>query len=187
MGTKGGGWEWDVARKLSSWLTEGADDSQLIRSRASGAWATQRRKRGKKPRHPGDIAPADVNDMAEMVAWFCGRFLTECKAYKNEPDWWPLFREGGKPPVLIRWWAKAVEEAKRHGLSPLLIVRRNNRPAVVVSVGPLLANPAAYMVVHYHSYNFSVMPLWNLLDSNPYLLRNVATFLDESKPLSVSW
>lgn len=154
MGTKGGGWEWGVARKLSRWLANG-EDQHLIRANASGGWATSRTKAGKDVgfSHVGDVAPAGP-EVPETVALFCAKFLVECKAYKAQPKWWSVFSSGN--PVVFRWWHKAVSQAAQDGRLPLLVAKRNNQPVVVghrlnVTVdGPLMMAQVGGVSVLFH-------------------------------------
>lgn len=128
--TKGGGWEWKSARGLSAWLT-GGETHHLVRSQTSGAWVTSRTRAGKKvgATHAGDIAP-EGPDAHPNVLLFCSSFYIECKAYRNQPNWWSLLR--GPKPKVLEWWRVAQEQAQEHGdREPLLILKRNNYPPVV--------------------------------------------------------
>jgi len=143
MGTKGGGWEWGVARRLSLWLTGGQDDSQLVRSRGSGSWATQRHKRNKRTgTQVGDLA-----DNGPAGEQFLETYMVECKAYKDEPDLYRLWTHTN--PVLIGWWRKAVQEATEHNLVPLLVAKRNFRPPLVATPPGLLLGATYRVVIAY--------------------------------------
>lgn len=127
--TKGGGWEWKTARALSVWLT-GGEDQHLIRAHSSGGWATSRARRDQAvgTSHTGDVAPVGP-EAHENVRVFCERFYVECKAYKNEPNWWRLFRNDDAP--VWKWWKEALRQsAEYEDRRPILILKRNNRPPV---------------------------------------------------------
>lgn len=170
MGTKGGGFEWDVARSLSLWLTKDEDDGQLVRSRSSGAWATQRRKRGKSgvKTQLGDLAAAGP-DVAPLVAKFLRCFFVECKAYKGEPNLWALFRcdDEDCKAKLVLWWIKASEQASAASArSPLLIMRRNYQPTLIASPFGLTLS-AIKVGVHWGDYDLCLEPFDALLEMDP--------------------
>jgi hypothetical protein len=119
---KGNYFEWEIARSLSLWLTEGVDKTQLVRSVQSGGNIVLRNAAFNQV---GDIAP---NGPAGDI--FRSHFGVECKNHGNDPDWWHSITN--KNWVVQIYWDKIVEECKPFGLSPLLIFRRDCRPTVVI-------------------------------------------------------
>lgn len=130
---KGNAHEWDVSRRLSLWITDGADKTQLIPSRGSGGWQGKSAGCGAW-RHVGDIAPnGEVGDAFRL------RFAVECK-HQRGIDFWHLWTQA--PGENIRgWWRKLREEiaaaakAAPHVVKPplpMLVIRAQNRPMIVV-------------------------------------------------------
>lgn len=116
---KGSAFEREVAKKLSLWLTGGADQTQLIRSVLSGGWAG----RAGGFRQVGDLAPN-----GPIGERFRRLFAVECK-HQRDISLWQLWT-GGK---LIGWWDKLSKEAEAAGVWPLLVVRENGRPITVIA------------------------------------------------------
>lgn len=166
MGTKGGGFEWDVCRALSKWLTHGKDDGQLVRSRSSGAWATVRAKQKKSgiKTQLGDIAAAGP-EAHENVNLFLSNWFVECKAYKDEPNLYALFRcEDECKAKLVQWWIKATEQAyEANHRSPMLIVKRNRQPILVVTEHGLDAISDIRMRITWTDYDFVMQPFADML------------------------
>lgn len=123
---KGNSFEWDIARKISLWLTGGEDKSQLIRSVMSGGHAGLRSQFAKKAENQvGDLAPN-----GPQGEWFRNTFGIECKNYKADPDWWHAITS--ECWIVEGWWKKINEECSPNNLQPLLIMKRNGRPVVVM-------------------------------------------------------
>lgn len=123
---KGNEWEREVGRKLSSWLTDGESETELIRSMSSGGWV----RRGYF--QVGDLAPNGT-----AGAKFRLHFAIECKHQKpEEVDWWKIF-SSEKYSFFVNEWQKLVTETQRandkHGINmePLFIVKANFRPPVI--------------------------------------------------------
>lgn len=131
---KGNDFEWVTARALSLWLTGGEDKTQLIRSVQSGGHEGLRSISATKPQYQvGDLAPN-----GPQGEWFRDSFGIECKAYKGDPDWWHAITYENW--IVEQWWHKINYECSEGGLrlQPLLIMRRNGRPVVVMVRNTLL-------------------------------------------------
>lgn len=123
---KGGAFERLVGRKLSSWLTRGDDDTQLIRSTSSGGWA-RGRKAPEGWRHAGDLAPNGTRGEE-----FVKRVATECKDRDRgrEFDWWRIFSGEPNDGNIMGWWAQAVGAAGDK-LMPCIVAHAQFRPVVI--------------------------------------------------------
>lgn len=119
---KGNAFEWDTARKLSLWVTNGADKTQFIRSVMSGGHFALRQA---AENQVGDLAPNGPSGEA-----FRKVFGIECKCYKTDPNWWHAFTY--KDWMVEGWWKKINEECFPHKLTPLLIMQRSAHPCVVM-------------------------------------------------------
>jgi hypothetical protein len=120
-----GNWnEWETARAISNWLTDKADKTQLIRSVQSGG---NIKLRDAALYQVGDLAP---NGPKGEV--FRRHFGVECKNYQKDPEWWHAFTCAPGKWIVAQWWNKIVNECVPHRLSPLLIMKRNRCPTVVM-------------------------------------------------------
>jgi len=122
--SKGSAFERKIAKTLSLWLTNGADDKQLIRSVLSGGWGGARVADGW--RQVGDLAP---NGPAGEN--FRRYYAVECKHHRNIDLYGLWTREKG---TIIAWWTKLLAETKAVGgrpIYPILIFCSNNMPTMV--------------------------------------------------------
>lgn len=114
---KGSRFERKIARELSLWLTDGSDDTQLIRSKQSGGWS---RKKGNQF---GDLAPnGSRGQLLRSV------FVIECKAredFKFQHIWSSL------EPGLYAWWNQVVSESSEVDAVPMLVYSKNYAPNLV--------------------------------------------------------
>lgn len=162
---KGNAFEWDTCRRLSLWVTDGQDKTQLMPSRGSGGWEGKRH--GDAPwRHVGDIAPNGPRGEA-----FRRRFAVECK-HRKGIDLWHLWTQA--PGENIRgWWRKLREEIAEaetgeFDIYPMLVVRSQNRP--VICVLPLGVFPQTRHVTRLSMTgedDFDIVLLADLVDCSP--------------------
>ena len=169
--SKGSAFEAKIARALSCWLTDGADDSQLIWSVQSGGW---RGNRGPEPfRQVGDHSP---NGPAGEE--FLRHFVTECKHYAVI-DFWHLFtRAPGEN--LAGWWSVLNTKIGQLPLprpAPLIIFRMNRRP-IMVALPPKILPPGkpALLGLQCNALDAVYIPLNDFLKVTPdaYFERVVA-------------
>lgn len=128
-----GNWnEWETARAISLWLTEGKDKTQLIRSVMSGGHVGLRKA---AENQVGDLAPN-----GPIGKEFRKRFGVECKHTADQPEWWHLLTcKKLESWETYKWWIKIQRECEQHRLEPLLIMRRNRCPMVVMMRSALSA------------------------------------------------
>lgn len=121
---KGSSFERKICAQLSLWITQGEKEDCLWRSAMSGGRATVAHKKGQVVRQAGDICAVspEGHQLADIV-------FIECKHVKD------LALEGffisGKN-TLANFWRVAVQQAKRHNKTPLLIARQNRLPDLVL-------------------------------------------------------
>ena len=123
---KGSAYEWRVARSLSKWLTNGEDDTQLVRSNMSGGNLRLRAPNAGRP----EFQVGDISPNGPQGEWFRQRFGLECKNYGLDPDWWHCITYENW--VVEGWWKKISAECFPFNLQPLLVMLRDSRPEVVM-------------------------------------------------------
>jgi hypothetical protein len=122
---KGSEFERHVCKALSRWITGGGSSECFWRAALSGGRATVAMKRGDKA-HPvsGDVAA--VTPEGHVLT---DSFHIECKhLYDLEVTSFLLKRTG----KLAKFWDHTVKVAEHHGKKPMLIVRQNLYPTIVV-------------------------------------------------------
>lgn len=122
---KGSAFEREVCKKLSLWVSNGEHEDLFWRSSLSGGRSTVAHKKGKLVRQAGDICAVEKAGHPLTNQWYI-----ECKFYKSiDLDSW-LIKETGKLTV---WWKRCKNEAHRYGKDPMLIVKQNGWPVLVVT------------------------------------------------------
>jgi hypothetical protein len=123
---KGAQFEREVCRRLSSWITQGAREDLFWRSAMSGGRATLAARRGKQlDAQAGDISAVDPAG-GPLIA----TFFVECKFYSQvDLESWIYSGKGN----LRGWWTVAEEQARQFKKAVLLIVKGNNRPALILT------------------------------------------------------
>jgi hypothetical protein len=124
--SKGSTFERKICRRLSLWISKGKDEDVFWRSSTSGARATINRKRGKMlPRQAGDICSVSPEGHVLTDVWFI-----ELKHHRSLQLMRFIFEADGK---LMRFWEKTQEEAKAYDKSPMMIVKQNLLPILVLT------------------------------------------------------
>lgn len=91
----------------------------------SGGRATVAHKRGGVVRQAGDICAVAPEGNEFIEKWY-----VECKFYKSiDLDSW-IIKNTGK---IAGWWKIARRIAKRYKRSPMLIVKQNGWPVLIIS------------------------------------------------------
>jgi hypothetical protein len=121
---KGAGFELEVGRLLSRWITSKERDDLFARCGGSGGTYTQYLKKGKsKKAQPGDLV-AVRSEGFEMTS----RFMIECKFWKNLGfadlllGLGPCFEE----------MSKAMRLARSSGKFWMYVIKQNNCPIVLL-------------------------------------------------------
>lgn len=121
---KGAGFERDMCRFLSNWISGGQRDDIFWRSAGSGGLATQAAKKGKiKEFSSSDIAPTHklAYDLLEI-------FTIECKFYADmHLQDLPYDRVSN----IATFWKQAKSDAQRVNKEPLMLAKQNRRPILV--------------------------------------------------------
>lgn len=131
MKTKGGGkrkgsaFEREICVALSRWVTNGKRDDVFWRSAMSGGRATIHHRKGTSIRQSGDICAVAPEGHGLTSKWFI-----ECKHLKHV-GLGELMIKGTGP--LREIWNKTREQAVRHRLDPMLIIKQNMWPVIVIS------------------------------------------------------
>lgn len=122
---KGAGFEREVCKALSLWVSRGKDEDLFWRSAMSGGRATVAKKKGKAlARQAGDITATAPEGHALTDAFFI-----ECKFVKAlRLD---LFVQYGQGP-LSQYWETARVQAALHKRAPMLICKENAGEVFVI-------------------------------------------------------
>jgi hypothetical protein len=122
---KGGTFERKICVKFSLWLSAGKLKDLFWRSSMSGGRATITLRRGEVNRQAGDITATRPEGHA-----LTDRFLFECKHVRNIGL--EAFVVADRGPI-YGWWKKARKQARDHGREPVLIVKGNNTPILLIT------------------------------------------------------
>lgn len=111
--TKGADFERDIAKDLRTWLGD--------------AWTVLRTQTDRQRGQTGHAGEFTIQRAADLAVF---PFAIECKAHKafDEGQLWRVPVVGPLP----KFWAQAVRQAKMVSSKPLLIVKRNLGPVLVV-------------------------------------------------------
>lgn len=122
---KGGSFERKICKLLSLWYSEGKRDDIFYRSASSGAMATMRFKKGKTTTgQSGDITSTDIEGIK-----FIEQVSIELKHYKTFSLDFLLFN---KPTKVRDWWEQCICDANRTSKYPLLIIKKNGLPEIII-------------------------------------------------------
>lgn len=119
---KGSGFERRICKALSFWVTKGKRQDVFWRSAMSGGRASVH---GKDVRQAGDITAVAPEGHFLTDDWFI-----ECKHVRDANLGGFLLKGNG--PVR-NFWKKTLKEAKRHKKDPMLIIRSNNQPIIIIT------------------------------------------------------
>jgi len=125
---KGANFEREVCKKLSLWLTFGKHEGVFWRSAMSGGRSTVAARRGVQL---GEQA-GDLSSVHPAGNAFIGKFVVECKTYKNL-DFHGLPVGRG---ALVDFWAQVTGEARHFGKLPILIAKQNQQPTLICFSNP---------------------------------------------------
>lgn len=122
---KGSAFERLVCKRLSLWVSRGRHSDLFWRTSASGARATQARKRGVVVRQAGDVCAVAPHGHIFTDMWYI-----ECKHYRRVGLDHFIFYGKGK---LRGWWDVCKRSARDQGKEPMLIVKQNFGPIIVIT------------------------------------------------------
>lgn len=150
---KGSAFERQICKKLSLWVTHGKREDVFWRSAMSGGRATIAAAKGKDLRRQA----GDITAVAPEGHALTDKFFVETKHYTDLAI--GSFFVKGKG-ILAKFWVKACKEAARYEKQPLMIVRQNNMPIlVIVKAGTLdrvgLATILLCQPLHYDVFLFN--------------------------------
>ena len=124
---KGSSFERLISKKISLWYSNGEKDDLFYRTSNSGGRFTVRINKGKET----SGQHGDVCSYSSESELFSKNILIECKHYKDA-DLWSLFTES-KGDNIFNWWKEAVKESVDSKTEPMLVVRQNNRPILLLT------------------------------------------------------
>ena len=123
--SKGSAFERKICKMLSLWFTENVRDDIFFRSASSGAMATQRFKKGKTTSgQTGDITSTNSEGIE-----FINKFSIELKSYKDFSLDFLVYKNKS---LIHDWWNQCKGDAERENKSPLLIIKKNSRPEILI-------------------------------------------------------
>lgn len=156
---KGSSYERLICKRLSLWITAGKKEDCFWRSAMSGGRATVAQRKGKEVRQAGDITAVSPEGHALTDV-----FYIELKHYKKL-DIESFFLKG--QGTLANFWRTAVKEARKHDRQPLMIVRQNRTPDLVLSrpsaLSPLMNGVPKNLSITLRSHSLGRVTVW-LLD-----------------------
>ena len=124
---KGDNYERIISKKLSIWLSKGENDDLFWRTQGSGSRHTTRYKKNLTLEgQSGDVASVRSGVSEEFLKVFC----VEIKFYKDINLWGIVTKS---KVGLLGFWKQADEQAKRVNKMPILIVKQNYKPALLIS------------------------------------------------------
>ena len=121
---KGSGFERDVCRILTEWITGETHPEIFWRSANSGAKATMDRRVGRQAKMHGDLVAVRPEGEELMK-----HVIIECKFYK-QGSFMEFFNEKSQ---LRSWWTQATHDATVSGKTPVLIFKFNRSPIFIAS------------------------------------------------------
>lgn len=130
---KGAGFEREICKKLSLWISNGKREDLFWRSAMSGGRATLGHRKGKDLRYQaGDITATHPDGHV-----FTDYFYAECKFVNNLDLEGFFFKNTGK---LNAFWCKTLVEAEKHKRHPFLVAKQNRLPTLVLVLYPDFSN-----------------------------------------------
>lgn len=152
---KGAGFERDVCKRLSLWVSGGTKEDCFWRSAMSGGRATVGARKGK------DLArqAGDITAVAPEGHSLTDRYYVECKHVRNlQIDRFIVTGTGN----LAKFWATAQKEADRYGRVPMIIARQNMLPTILLvgshsGLADHLIPVVAQVPAHWYMHLFSTV------------------------------
>lgn len=121
---KGSGFEREVCKKLSLWITNGKRTDCLWRSAMSGGRATVQGRKGVDIRQAGDIC--SVSPEGHRLTDY---FYMETKFHRVlQIDRFIILGTG----KLAKFWQETIKQARKYERQPMLIAKQNGLPVLLI-------------------------------------------------------
>jgi len=164
---KGGNYERVISKKLSLWLSNREFDDMFWRTQGSGSRHTiRRRKNLTLEGQAGDIASTCRGISEDFIKVFC----VEIKFYKDINIWSTITKS---KTGLLDFWKQADRQGREVGKIPLLIVKQNHKPTLLISneIFNILIiknfELESELVVNLHHQKIFIWKLEDILSINP--------------------
>jgi hypothetical protein len=146
---KGSAFERAICKRLSLWLSRGERDDLFWRSAMSGGRATLRLRQDLARIQINKAQAGDVTAINQQAYDFAEKLFIECKHLRDLGFSRGFICQTG---VVWHFWRKACEAAQKHNKTPVLIVRQNLYPIVVIA-------PSTQAVFNYPAQ--IILPGWD--------------------------
>ena len=171
---KGSEFERYICKELSLWITQKERDDIFWRSHSSGGRFSYRIKLGKSTyNQSGDIT--NIHPIGDTLLKY---FTFELKFYKNVSLWHLLSddtaNKGNNIPI---WWEKLKKDCSLKNKTPVLIVKRNYKPILMIT-NELFSD---FLKKH---FNLSYKVKWNNNIENAYFFLFLDLLKLDSKKFS---
>jgi hypothetical protein len=117
---KGGGFEREICKTLSLWISEGKEDAVFWRSSQSGGRATLQARRGQRV---STTMLGDISAIHPLGHSLTDLFFMECK-FRKSMKLHLMFANGVS--ALADWWITCRLEARRARRHPLMFAKQNH-------------------------------------------------------------
>lgn len=176
---KGSGFEREIAKKISLWLTNNQRDDTVWRSISSGSFATNKKKKGEISKH----SVGDLMSVSEESKLFFDIFNIECKNYK-EVDLYHIFTDNC---IIIEWYEKLYNDClfnykqnkNNYFKNPMIIYKQKYKPILCVineHIYNIINNYSSYKI---YSIKFdTTIEKLNIFKFDDLLSINIDTFLN---------
>lgn len=156
---KGNKFERMISKKLSLYLTNNKKDDTIWRSISSGAFATNKQKKGIKSLHN----VGDLSSTSDESKLFIDIFNIECKSYKSV-DLMKLFDE---KCIILDWYKKLYKDCEfnselNYTKLPFIIFKQNHKHIIgvtsLIAFDHLFSQQIENNYKNYIQYVFEVKP-----------------------------
>ena len=153
---KGSGYEREISKRCSLWITDNLRDDVLWRTQSSGGRRTQRIKKNVET----EGQAGDITSTCDEGKVFKQYFCAECKFYKDLELWSLITKKEGN--TLYGFW-KIIEKLSCDiSLIPVLIAKQNRKPELWITnfefkyINPVIIvdNIYVYLLEDILKYNF---------------------------------
>lgn len=166
---KGAQFEREVCKRLSLWVSGGADEDLFWRSAMSGGRATVAGKDGKVLRRQA----GDITATSKEGCSLTDRFYIECKHVANLSLEGFILNDAGS---LATFWDECVVQAKTYNREPMLIARQNRwRTPLVLAYSDalkLLTPTPGLLLTKWSGKYCPAIIRFDVLVLQPYLVNN---------------